>query len=169
MGARSPPGGSSWLPGRGRCASRPGISPAAPASASRRWWPCPGPDDPVLYFFDADAFLLPVVERRHWLFSYTCQVWDYAPEGSHRITEEDRENGLAILTRYCPELAARCTGGRVFCDSYGPEWVPVVTAAAAAPQVVLATAGSGAGYRLGPAIARQALDKVISGASGARP
>ena len=130
---------------------------------------CPGADDPVLYFFDADAFLLPVVERRHWLFSYTCQVWDYAPEGSHRITEEDRENGLAILARYCPELAARCTGGRVFCDSYGPEWVPVVTAAAAAPQIVLATAGSGAGYRLGPAIARQALDKVISGASGARP
>jgi len=129
----------------------------------------PGPDDPVLYFFDADAFLLPVVERRHWLFSYTCQVWDYAPEGSHRITEEDRGNGLAILARYCPELATRCTGGRVFCDSYGPEWVPVVTASAAAPQIVLATAGSGAGYRLGPAIARQALDKVISGARGARP
>jgi len=125
---------------------------------------CPGPDDPVLYFFDADAFLLPVVERRHWLFSYTCQVWDYAPEGSHRITEEDREKGLAILARYCPGFAARCTGGRVFCDSYGPEWVPVVTAAAAAPRIVLATAGSGAGYRLGPAIARQALDQVTSGA-----
>ena len=51
----------------------------------------------------------------------------------------------------------------MFCDSYGPEWVPVVTAAAAAPRIVLATAGSGAGYRLGPAIARQALDRVTSG------
>jgi glycine/D-amino acid oxidase-like deaminating enzyme len=125
---------------------------------------CPEADDPVLYFFDADAFLLPVVERRHWLFSYTCQVWDYAPEGPHRITQEDRENGLAILARYCPAFAARCTGGRVFCDSYGPRWVPVVTASAAAPRIVLATAGSGAGYRLGPAIARQALDRVTSGA-----
>jgi glycine/D-amino acid oxidase-like deaminating enzyme len=125
---------------------------------------CPGPDDPVLYFFDADAFLLPVVERRHWLFSFTCQVWDYAPEGPHRITEEDRGNGLAILARYCPAFAARCMGGRVFCDAYGPEWVPVVTAAAVAPQIVLATGGSGAGYRLGPAIARQALDQVTSGA-----
>ena len=47
----------------------------------------------------------------HWLFSFTCQVWDYAPEGSHRITEEDRENGLAMLARYCPAFAAQCTGG----------------------------------------------------------
>jgi D-arginine dehydrogenase len=125
---------------------------------------CPGPEDPVLLFFDADAFLLPVVERRHWLFSFTCQVWDCAPEGAHRITAADRASGLAVLARYCPAFAARCTGGRVFCDAYGPEWVPVVTAAAAAPQIVLATAGSGAGYRLGPAIARQALDAVTLGA-----
>jgi glycine/D-amino acid oxidase-like deaminating enzyme len=123
----------------------------------------PGPDDPVVYFFDHDAFLLPLVERGHWLFSFTCQVWDVSPDGPLRITEEDRRQGLAVLSRYRPEWAERCVGGRVFCDAYGPEWVPVVTAAAGEPRIVLATAGSGAGYRLGPAIARQALD-VISGA-----
>ena len=123
----------------------------------------PGPEDPVVYFFDHDAFLLPLVERGHWLLSFTCQVWDVSPDGPHRITGEDRRQGLAVLSRYRPEWAERCVGGRVFCDAYGPEWVPVVTAAADEPRIVLATAGSGAGYRLGPAIARQALD-VISGA-----
>jgi glycine/D-amino acid oxidase-like deaminating enzyme len=125
---------------------------------------CPGPDDPVIYFFDVDAFLLPLVERGHWLFSFTCQVWDVSPDAPHRITEEDRRQGLAVLSRYRPEWAERCVGGRVFCDAYGPKWVPVVAAAPDAPRIVLATAGSGAGYRLGPAIARQALDALISGA-----
>jgi glycine/D-amino acid oxidase-like deaminating enzyme len=126
---------------------------------------CPAPDDPILYFFDADGFLLPLIERRsdrrYWLFSFTCQVWDCAPEASQlRITEEDRASGLAVLSRYCPELAEHCTGGRVFCDAYGPDWVPIVTADPAAPRIVLATAGSGGGYRLGPALARQALDAL---------
>jgi glycine/D-amino acid oxidase-like deaminating enzyme len=123
---------------------------------------CPGPDDPVLFFFDDDAFLLPIVERRHWLFSFTCQVWDCRPEAAElRITAEDRENGLAVLRRYCPGFAELCTGGRVFCDSYGPQWIPVVTSAPEAPQIVLATGCSGGGYRLGPAIARRALDAVL--------
>ncbi|HET9212139.1 MAG TPA: FAD-dependent oxidoreductase [Thermoanaerobaculia bacterium] len=125
----------------------------------------PGPDDPVLYFFDADAFLLPLVERRHWLLSFTCQEWDVSPDAPLRITEEDRRQGLAVLSRYCPAWAERCVGGRVFCDAYGPEWVPVVAAAPDEPRIVLATAGSGGGYRLGPAIARQGLDAVISGVS----
>ena len=121
----------------------------------------PHPDDPALFFFDDDAFLLPIPERRQWLFSFTCQVWDCQPEASVlSITEEDRRHGLEVLRRYCPRLVDRCTGGRVFCDSYGPHWVPVVTAAPDAPQLVLAAGCSGAGYRLGPAIARRALDLV---------
>lgn len=121
----------------------------------------PRPDDPVLFFCDDDAFLLPIHERRQWLFSFTCQVWDCPPEASHlSITEEDRHQGLAVLRRYCPQLAELCTGGRVFCDSYGPQWIPVVTAAPEAPQLVLAAGCSGGGYRLGPAIARRALDAV---------
>jgi glycine/D-amino acid oxidase-like deaminating enzyme len=126
---------------------------------------CPRPDDPVLLFFDEDAFLLPILERRQWLFSFTCQVWDCSPDASGlRITEEDRHQGLEVLRRYSPRLADLCTGGRVFCDSYGPEWVPVVTAAPDAPQLVLAAGCSGGGYRLGPAIARRALD-AVSGSS----
>ncbi len=123
----------------------------------------PRPDDPILLFFDEDAFLLPIVERHHWLFSFTCQTWDCPPDSSQlSITAEDRRYGLEVLHRYCPELAELCTGGRVFCDSYGPHWVPVVTAAAEAPQLVLAAGCSGGGYRLGPAIARRALDAVTT-------
>lgn len=124
---------------------------------------CPEPGDPILFFFDEDAFLLPVPERREWLFSFTCRVWDPEPEASElRVTESDRELGLAVLSRYCPGLASSCRGGRVFCDAYGPDWTPVVKVFGSYPGLVLAGAGSGSGCRLAPAIARQALNALES-------
>lgn len=121
----------------------------------------PRPQDPVLFFFDDDAFLLPLVERGHWLFSFPCPVWDCAPEVSAlHITAEDRRLGLSLLARYCPDLAGTCSGGRVFCDAYGPDWTPQIVAKPGEPFLVVAGAGSGSGFRLGPAIARQALEAV---------
>lgn len=117
----------------------------------------PQPHDPILFFFDEDAFLLPVQAADRWLFSFTSQEWDCAPEVSRlRINEEDRDLALSILRRYCPSFAEHCNGGRVFCDAYTPTRVPVI-ASAGVPNFVVAGACAGSGYRLAPGIAAAAL------------
>ena len=119
----------------------------------------PSPRDPVLMFFDDDAFLLPVIQRRQWIFSFTSQEWDCAPEVSRlRISNEDRQLALSVLDRYCPAFVPDCQGGRVFCDAYTPERVPLVTQVPGSANFILAGAASGSGYRLAPAIALKALD-----------
>lgn len=116
----------------------------------------PPPGAPVLFFFDEDAFLLPLEEQGRWLFSFTLQVWDVEPESSGlMLMPEDRAAAIAVLSRYMPSLVAHCTNARVFCDAYGPGWTPVIGRAARG--YVLAGAGSGSGYRLAPGIARRAL------------
>lgn len=118
----------------------------------------PRPHDPILFFFDEDAFLLPLYAAGRWLFSFTSQEWDCAPEISRlRISEEDRSLALSILRRYCPSFVEHCNGGRVFCDAYTPERVPVVAAGAGEPNLVVAGACAGSGYRLAPGIAATAL------------
>ena len=119
---------------------------------------CPGPDDPVLFLFDEDAFLLPLYDRREWLFSFTSQEWDCEPEISRlSISREDRETALAILARYCPSFVERCHGGRVFCDAYSPDRAPMIQAIPGMANYVIAGACSGSGYRLAPAIAYESL------------
>jgi glycine/D-amino acid oxidase-like deaminating enzyme len=119
-------------------------------------------DDPILFFFDEDSFLLPVHTARRWLFSFTSQEWDCAPEVSRlRISVEDRALALSILRRYYPSFAEHCNGGRVFCDAYTPERVPLVAASAEAPNLVLAGACAGSGYRLAPGIAVSALKQFL--------
>jgi glycine/D-amino acid oxidase-like deaminating enzyme len=118
----------------------------------------PRPQDPILFFFDEDAFLLPIHAAGRWLFSFTSQEWDCAPEISRlRISEEDRALALSILRRYCPSFVEHCNGGRVFCDAYTPERVPVVAASEGESNLVLAGACAGSGYRLAPGIAAAAL------------
>ncbi|MFE5118271.1 hypothetical protein [Streptomyces sp. NPDC056669] len=63
------------------------------------------PDDGAVVFQDHDAFLLPLHEEGHWLYSYVCAQWN---------VDEGR--------------------------------------------IVYAGAGSGFGYRLVPAIAREAAE-----------
>ncbi|GAA3079868.1 hypothetical protein GCM10020000_77090 [Streptomyces olivoverticillatus] len=46
----------------------------------------PRPDDGVIVFEDADAFLLPVHHRGHWLFSYTCPPVGRQPPTPPRTT-----------------------------------------------------------------------------------
>lgn len=119
----------------------------------------PSVRDPLLMFLDEDAFLLPVGERRQWIFSFTSQEWDCTPEISRlRVTDEDRQLALSVLNRYCPSFVSDCHGGRVFCDAYTRERVPLVALVSGATNLVVAGAGCGSGYRLAPAVALKALE-----------
>jgi glycine/D-amino acid oxidase-like deaminating enzyme len=119
------------------------------------------PNDPVLCFLDDDAFILPVYQRQQWLFSFASQEWDCRPETSRlRISGEDRDLALSILNRYCPSIVPLCHGGRVFCDAYSRDGVPLVAQVPGMPNFVMAGAGSGSGYRLAPGIAIEALKQL---------
>ena len=121
----------------------------------------PGPRDPIVFFFDEDAFLLPSYERRQWLFSFTSQEWDCKPEISQlKINDVDRSAARAILERYCPSFVEHYNGGRVFCDGYSPDRLPVTAQLPELPDVVFAGGCSGSGYRLGPGIAKAALAQL---------
>jgi glycine/D-amino acid oxidase-like deaminating enzyme len=120
---------------------------------------CPPPDAPVLYFAEADAFLLPLREQRKLLLSFTAQEWDCSPEISRlRIDPDDRALALSILNRYCPALMEDCSGGRVFCDAYSQDRAPFVARISTSHSLIVAGACSGSGVRLAPAIALEALD-----------
>ena len=120
----------------------------------------PAPGAPALCFYDDDAYLVPVHERGHWLFSFTSDAWDVAPEtGSLAITARDRALACEILDRHVPELSARATAGRVFCDAYTADRVPLV--ATDGPRVAYASGCSGSGYRLAPGVAADALARLI--------
>lgn len=122
----------------------------------------PTPHDPVLFFFDHDAFLLPLYERGHWLFSFTCTEWDVVPSSLLDITAEDRNNALKILKQYCPELIRDCISGRVFCDAYSQNGAPIIAKVPSNPKIIFAGAASGSGYRLAPGIANKAASLVLS-------
>ncbi len=117
----------------------------------------PLPGDGVVVFEDADAFLLPMHHRGHWLFSYTCRQWDVSPEElPGHLTSVEIAEAHAALARFAPELAPLCTTGRVFCDAYSSDRAPVVRPVDPHRHVVFAGAASGSGYRLAPAIAAEA-------------
>ena len=119
------------------------------------------PNDPVLCFLDDDAFILPIHQRQEWLFSFTSQEWDVPPETTRlRITGDDRDLALSILHRYCPSIIPLCHGGRVFCDAYSRDRVPLVAQVPGMPNYVIAGACSGSGYRLAPGIAIEALKQL---------
>jgi len=119
----------------------------------------PEPDDPVVLFWDEDAFLLPLPASGCTLFSFYCDTWDVRP-GSDALAIERREldAALAVLARRSARLAASPAGARVFCDGYTPGRLPMVAEDPARPGVVLAGGCSGSGFRLAPALAELALD-----------
>lgn len=120
-----------------------------------------GEDDPVVVFPDEDAFLLPLRHRGHFLFSYTCQEWDFDPDGPvEGLSATHLVEAQACLGRYAPALAAHCRAGRVFYDAYSPEREPRIETLDPAGRVVFAGAGNGSGYRLAPAMAAAAAAMV---------
>lgn len=116
------------------------------------------PGAPVLYFAKEDAFLLPVREENRFILSFTSTEWDCSPEISQlRISAGDRAIALSVLERYCPGLIRHCYGGRVFCDAYSKDRVPLAVSVPGMKNFVVAGACSGSGFRLAPGLARQAL------------
>ncbi len=127
----------------------------------------PTPADQVILFDSDDAFLLPLVHRGHWLFSYSCHEWDVHPDTpTAGLTAAQLGAARDCLRRYSPELADACGGGQLFCDAYSPDGEPVVRALDQAGRIVFAGAASGSGYRLGPAIAAEAIDLLAHRSEG---
>ena len=54
----------------------------------------------------------------------------------------------------------------MFCDAYGPAGEPVVRALDPSGRIVFAGAAGGSGYRLGPAIAAEAVDLLAHRSQG---
>jgi glycine/D-amino acid oxidase-like deaminating enzyme len=123
----------------------------------------PEPADEAVVFDTEDAFLLPLVHRGHWLFSYSCQDWDVDPDGlSAGLSATDIGGARDCLRRYSPSLADACGAGRVFCDAYSPDREPLVRALDPAGRIVFAGAANGSGYRLAPAIGSEVVDLLHS-------
>lgn len=119
----------------------------------------PAADDRAVVFQHEDAFLLPLHDRGHWLFSYTCQEWDVDPgAAASGLSPGTAREAAEQLRRCAPELAERPLSGRVFCDAYGVGGEPEVRALDPGGRVVFAGAAGGSGYRLAPAIASDAVD-----------
>lgn len=115
--------------------------------------------DRLIVFQDDDAFLLPMVRRGHWLFSYTSPHWDVCPDAlGDGLTGASLAEGRAALGAWAPKLADLATAGRVFCDAYSPSREPLVQVLDHDARIVFAGAANGSGYRLAPAIAAQAAD-----------
>jgi glycine/D-amino acid oxidase-like deaminating enzyme len=116
----------------------------------------------ALFLPQSDAYLMPLAARNQWLFSFRCDEWDVAPrKHALEITPHDRDVANRTLAHYLPALVARCRGGRVFCDSYSPSGESRVSFDPV-HHLVFAGAGSGAGFRLAPGIAREALDLIVA-------
>ena len=125
-------------------------------------WKQPEPDDPLFYFFDDDAFLLPKYEAGYWLFSFKCDHWDVLPDISKlHIDKADETKARYILKKYYPLLESLCTNGRVFCDAYTENSDPFIEPLCREANYIFAGACSGSGYRLAPAIAEQVIQHFI--------
>jgi glycine/D-amino acid oxidase-like deaminating enzyme len=122
----------------------------------------PPADAAALFLPQSDAYLMPLPARNQWLFSFRCDEWDVAPrKHALEINAHDVQVATRTLAHYLPDLVARCRGGRVFCDSYSPSGESQVSYHPE-QHLVFAGAGSGAGFRLAPGIAREALDLLVA-------
>lgn len=117
----------------------------------------PPADAAAVFLPEADAYLMPLPLRRQWLFSFRADEWDCRPfKHALEISPHDRELALRIVDRYGLGAREAYRGGRVFCDAYTPSGEPLVERVPNAP-IVIAGAGSGAGFRLSPGLADEAL------------
>jgi glycine/D-amino acid oxidase-like deaminating enzyme len=118
----------------------------------------PEQDAPAVFFPASDAYLMPMPNRRQWLFSFRSEEWDCEPQSQNvRLTRQDRETAGEVLNRYLPGGIESCRGGRVFCDAYSPTGEPIVNCHPEHPALVVANAGAGAGFRMAPGLAETAM------------
>lgn len=124
----------------------------------------PADDASVVYLGDHDAFLLPLVSEKRWLFGFPSEKWDVQPAAFRsELDDRDRAAADAILQEYSSLLAGQRHGGRAFYDGYAPDRVPVVSAIGGDRRVVFAGAGAGSGFRYSMGLAERLLD-VLEGA-----
>jgi len=117
----------------------------------------PPPDAAAVFFAQSDAYLMPLPARNQWLFSFRADEWDCRPlKHALEISAQDRLLAMRVVERYLPGSSDAFVGGRVFCDAYTPSGEPLVERVPGVP-VVIAGAGSGAGFRLSPGLADEAL------------
>jgi D-arginine dehydrogenase len=119
----------------------------------------PAKNDPVVYFFDKDSFVLPQPRLARYLFSYRCEDWDMDIEKDiFKITDKNLSDALHVLNLYNPAMAKQCTGGRAFCDLYSPDGNPVIEQIE--ENYILVGAPGGSGFRLAPAMAERAIKLI---------
>jgi glycine/D-amino acid oxidase-like deaminating enzyme len=112
----------------------------------------------AILFPEVDAFIVPLRNRGHWLYSYTCDEWDVSPDdGPLGLSDRNVKSARDILHRYAPDLVPLVRSGRVFCDAYSPSSEPLVTVIGESGNVIFAGAANGSGYRLAPGIANEAV------------
>lgn len=113
----------------------------------------------AMLFPEEDAFIVPMPDRKQWLYSYTCPEWDVVPDGVNGgVNEGNLREARAVLRRYAPvETAPAIRSGRVFCDAYSPAREPVVSRIGKTGRIIFAGAANGSGYRLAPGIAREVV------------
>ena len=119
-------------------------------------------DDPAVFFFDRDAYLLPDLHAGRWIFSFASETWDVRPDPAElALSREDRRKGEAILQAIAPKLVDRIVGARGFCDGYASDANPVADLQPNSRRCSIAHAGAGSGYRFAPAMAEAALETIV--------
>ena len=119
------------------------------------------PFDPMIFFLNDKAFLFPNHFSGQWNLSITSKTWDVDPEAALVLTENDLHQAVEFLEQYAPELIPHLEGGRVFCDAYSENLIPIVKPHPEFPEIIFAGAGSGIGFRLAPSIAKQVLELLV--------
>jgi len=146
--------------------------PALSAIRSKRVAAChieipPANDAPVVYLGDHDAFLLPLVSEKRWIFGFPSEKWDVPPAAFRsELDDQDRVVADGILQEYSSLFAGQRHGGRSFYDSYAPDRVPVVSTVGDDRRVVFAGAGAGSGFRYSVGLAERLFD-MLDGTEGA--
>src|SRR6185369_5619534 len=101
-----------------------------------------GPDSPLVHFVDDDLFFLPRPGAPA-VVSFYREVWDVDPDAlTGRPDADDLRAGTAAIRRRCPAAAEAVVGGRVFCDGYAPDRLPLVTRLADGVAAVRGGSGS---------------------------
>jgi glycine/D-amino acid oxidase-like deaminating enzyme len=123
-------------------------------------WPVRS-DDPVVFFADRDAYLLPDRDAGRWIFSFASATWDVRPDPAElALCPAERRQAEGILADVAPPLVGRVVGARTFCDGYADDADPVTGLQPGSRRRSVARGGAGSGYRLAPAMAERALEAI---------
>jgi glycine/D-amino acid oxidase-like deaminating enzyme len=119
------------------------------------------PESPLVYFLDDDLFFLPM-PHGEVLVSFYCHKWDINPNTCDGSLADELAMGREVLATRSHIAADAVTGCQAFCDRYAAMRLPFVWTPGHLPGFVATLAGSGSGVRLGPGLARLAIDSLLT-------